>query len=129
MRNEVYERLLEKCGPILRGSCEQRSRSSPEAPESTTSISAGVEYSGRPPPVKGILKKSPLKLRLNLKRPSGPESGCNGDADEEKEADTRYHNQKEGEVGGVQLAVGNRLICDLCCQTFPHSMALKQHKK
>jgi hypothetical protein len=100
MSDEVFEMLLEKCGPVLRG-CRQHS----------TSNTAVVESADPVPPLKGILKKPPLVVKLSVP-PSVVGKGTEGEF--------------EGEEGG-EMSTSHH--CDLCSSSFKYAMALKQHKR
>ncbi len=92
--------LLEKCGPVLRG-CRQHSTPS-------TAVAGSAEPV---PPLKGILKKPPLVVKLSVP-PSVVDTGTKGESEDEEygEMTTSHH-------------------CDLCSSSFKYAMALKQHKR
>jgi hypothetical protein len=100
MSDEVFEMLLEKCGPVLRG-CRQHS-----------TPNTAVAGSAEPVPLlKGILKKPPLVVKLSVP-PSVVGTGNEGEFEgkEREEMSTSHH-------------------CDLCSCSFKYAMALKQHKR
>jgi hypothetical protein len=103
MRNEIYERLLEKCGPIIRGG---------RRIVAATSDGEGPPRSNySKPSVKGILKKTPLVVKLKFG--GGEDLNTGG-----QQAD------QEEERAGKKARL---LQCDLCNLSFPLTMALKQH--
>jgi hypothetical protein len=112
MSNEMYERLLERCGPILR---RGSTASTPLVEDVTNNYNSSSTDQQQAPPPKGILKKSPLVLKLKV---GGPVTSS-------------HHAEPlpEGDDDKVEDDEHNRLVCDLCHSAFRHSMALKQHKR
>jgi hypothetical protein len=100
MSDEVFEMLLEKCGPVLRG-CRQHGTPN-------TAVAGSAEPV---PPLKGILKKPPLLVKLTVpSRVVGTGTKGEFEAEERGEMSTSHD-------------------CDLCSSSFKYAMALKQHKR
>ena len=149
MSNDIYERLLEKCGPILRNGQSDRgvpafavaseaAASPPNSPSvDEESNSGGSDAEQQQPVVKGILKKSPIVLKLSLgsSRRSGEgavrsrDPEARGAAARDTDTDDSDHGEQRKKEDDVPPAVRNLLQCDLCSSSFPLLMALKQHKR